>query len=96
MVTVDVKNNSNIAGKEIIQLYIRDYVAQVSRPVLELIDYKKLMFLPNETKTISFEVAKQQLKYIGPDLNEVIDQGRFGIFVGGSSDKLISTDFELV
>lgn len=96
LVTVDVTNTSEVAGKEVVQLYIRDYVAQVSRPVLELIDFQKIQFLPNETKTVSFEITKDQLKYIGPKLNEVIDQGKIGVFVGGSSDKLISADFELV
>lgn len=94
--SVDVINKSKLAGMEVIQLYIRDYVAKVSRPVLELINFKKVLFEPNEMKTIEFEISKDNLKYFGSDLKERVDAGRFGLFVGKSSDQLLNIDFTLI
>lgn len=95
-VKIDVTNKSKFAGKETIQLYIRDYKASVSRPVKELKQFKKIYFEPFEKKTVVFEVTKEDLKYINTNLKRTIDKGLFAIMIGGSSDKLLKETFEVI
>ncbi len=95
-VKIDVTNKSKFAGKETIQLYIRDYKASVSRPVKELKQFKKIYFKPFEKKTVLFEVTKEDLKYINTNLKRTIDKGLFAIMIGGSSDKLLKETFEVI
>lgn len=95
-VFIDVTNESKIPGKEIIQLYIKDHFAEVSRPVLELKNFKKIQFKAFETKTIEFILDKKDLTYIGSNLKQKVDKGLFSVFVGPSSDKLLEAQFELI
>lgn len=87
-VGVNIKNKSNKAGFEVLQLYIRDLYAKVSRPLLELKDYKKIYLNPNETKYVEFTVNKEMLKYYDQELNYDVDSGEFIIYVGNSSNNL--------
>jgi beta-glucosidase len=95
-VTVKVKNSSNLSGKEVIQLYIRDYVAEIVRPVKELKKIKKIHFLPQETNIIDFEIKYDDLAYSDCEGNLKLESGKIGIFVGGSSDKTLNKDFYFV
>ncbi len=95
-VTIEVTNNSNFSGDEVIQLYIRDYFARISRPVKELKSFKKVHFLVNEMKTIEFEISLKDLTYITETGNEVYDLGMFSLMIGGSSENTFNQDFELV
>ena len=95
-VSVKVKNSSNLSGKEVIQLYIRDYAAEIVRPVKELKQIKKIHFLPNETKIVDFELNYDDLTYFDSEGNCKLESGKIGIFVGGSSDKTLNKDFYFV
>jgi len=95
-VSVKVKNSSNLSGKEVIQLYIRDYVAEIVRPVKELKKIKKIHFLPQETKIIDFELNYDDLTYFDCEGNLQLESGKIGVFVGGSSDKTLNMDFYFV
>lgn len=86
-VSVEVKNSGALAGEEIIQLYIRDKVSSVTRPVKELKDYRKIALLPGEMKTISFAITPDQLKFLDLEMKEVLEPGEFEIMVGPSSEK---------
>lgn len=83
--SVKVSNDGEIAGKEVVQLYIRDRVGSVTRPVKELKGFQKIEIAPGESKTIVFEITTQDLKFYDYDLNYVWESGEFEIMVGGNS-----------
>ncbi len=95
-VSVDVKNSGNFDGKEVVQLYIRDLVGSVTRPVKELKDFKKIDFKKGETKTVTFEIDVEDLKFYNSDLDFVAEPGTFQVFVGTNSDEVLNKEFELV
>ncbi len=95
-VSVDIHNNSKHSGFEVVQLYIRDYVARISRPLKELKNVQKVFFHADETKTVKFKVTGEDLTYMTKSGSEVFDYGTFAIMVGGSSADVLSKDFELV
>jgi beta-glucosidase len=94
-VTVDVANTGNYDGKETVQLYIRDLVGSVTRPVRELKNFQKITLKKGEKQTVSFDISVEDLKFYNSDLQFVAEPGQFDIFVGGNSaaDKKVS--FEL-
>jgi beta-glucosidase len=94
-VAIDVKNESELSGFETIQLYIRDYVANISRPIKELKGFQKVWFAPHQKKTIEFKINKDSLSYLDDQGKEVIEPGRFQIMVGQSSDHFKSLDIIL-
>ena len=93
---VTVKNDSSIAGKEVIQLYIQDLVGSVVRPVKELKAFKKEYFLPYEEKEIIFEINEEMLKFYNENLEYKAEPGMFKIFVGTNSVETINEVFNLI
>ncbi|KQB42859.1 Glycoside hydrolase, family 3 domain protein [Flavobacterium daejeonense] len=87
VVKVTVKNTGDRKGEEIVQLYIRDEVSSLTRPVKELKDYRRISLLPGEAKVISFTVTPDKLSFFNADLKEVIEPGDFSIMVGSSSEE---------
>ncbi|OXA75407.1 beta-glucosidase [Flavobacterium aquidurense] len=94
-VTVDVTNTGNYDGKETVQLYIRDIVGSVTRPVRELKNFQKITLKKGEKQTVTFDITVEELKFYNSDLQFVAEPGQFDVFVGGNSaaDKKVS--FEL-
>jgi len=94
-VTVDVANTGNYDGKETVQLYIRDLVGSVTRPVRELKNFQKITLKKGEKQTVTFDITVEDLKFYNSDLQFVAEAGQFDVFVGGNSaaDKKVS--FEL-
>jgi beta-glucosidase len=86
-VTVDVKNTGERSGEEIVQLYIRDQISSVTRPIKELKDFKRIALAPGETKQVSFTITPDKLKFYDSNMKEVIEPGDFDIMVGPSSQK---------
>ena len=84
-VTVPVKNTGKYAGKEVIQLYIRDEVGSITRPVQELKGFNKIELAPGETKNISFEITPELLKFYNGDLKFDWESGDFQIMLGTNS-----------
>lgn len=95
-VTVRVKNNSKVAGKEVVQLYIQDLVASSVRPVTELKAFKKVYFEPWEEKEVSFEVTVDMLKFWSEKLVYGAETGEFKVFVGANARDTICGMFKLV
>lgn len=87
-VTAEIKNVSNRAGHEIVQLYIRDKLSSVVRPVKELKGFSKLRLEPGESKTVSFQLGFDELKMLDRDLHWVVEPGEFIIMVGSSSEQI--------
>lgn len=86
-VTVDVMNTGKREGDEIVQLYIRDLVSTLTRPVKELKDFARINLKAGETKTVSFKITGDKLKYLDESMKEIVEPGDFDIMVGGSSLK---------
>lgn len=95
-VTVEVENKSNCGGYEVVQLYIQDLFGSVVRPVKELKGFKKVYFMPFETKQVEFEINAQMLKFWDEKLEFVVEGGEFKVFVGGDSSSVLENEFELV
>ncbi len=86
-VSVNVTNTGKRAGDEIVQLYIRDLVSSVTRPVLELKDFRRITLAPGETKTVTFTLTPDKLSFLDLHMNRTVEPGWFDIMVGASSIK---------
>lgn len=95
-VSIKVKNNSNVGGKEVIQLYIQDLVASSVRPVKELKGFKKEYFEAFEEKIITFEITVDMLKFWSEKLQYKAEPGEFKIFVGPNAREGEEAIFELI
>jgi beta-glucosidase len=84
-VSVDVTNTGKRAGTETVQLYIRDQVSSVTRPVKELKGFRKISLQPGETKTVSLEITPESLAFYDVKMKYVVEPGEFEIMVGNSS-----------
>lgn len=83
--TVTVSNNSNMEGKEVVQLYIRDLVGSVTRPVKELKGFQKISLKAGESKEVSFAITPEDLKFYNYDLKYDWEPGEFQIMIGTNS-----------
>lgn len=80
-VTVDVKNDGKISGKEVVQLYLTDLYGSVSRPNKQLKGFQKVLLNPGETKTVSFKLNKDHFSFIGQDNKRIVEPGEFKLAV---------------
>ena len=85
-----VTNENNVDGEEVVQLYIRDLFSSITRPVKELKRFRKVGFVSNEEKSISFTLNIDDLGYLDNDGNLLFEEGDFEIMVGGSSNTSLS------
>ncbi len=95
-VSVDVTNTGNFDGKEIVQLYTKDLVGSVTRPIKELKGFQKIDLKKGEKQTVVFELSAQDLKFYNSELQFVAEPGDFEVFVGTNSDTTLKAKFELV
>lgn len=93
--SIDVTNTSNKDGYEVVQLYIRDLVGSVTRPVKELKGFDKLLIKAGETKTVTFKINAELLKFYNSDLNYVWEPGDFDVMIGGNSRDVKTARFTL-
>ncbi len=84
-VSVDVTNTGKRAGTETVQLYIRDLVSSVTRPVKELKGFQKILLAPGETKTVALEITPEALAFYDVKMHYIVEPGEFAIMVGNSS-----------
>lgn len=84
-VAVEITNSGDRDGKEVVQLYIRDIVGSITRPVKELRDFQKVAFKAGETKTVTFTITPEDLKFYNADLKHDWESGDFQVMVGGNS-----------
>jgi beta-glucosidase len=95
-VTVLVKNTGAVAGKEVVQLYIRDLVGTITRPVQELKGFNKIELAAGETKQVSFEITPELLKFYNGDLKYDWESGNFQIMVGPNSRDIKTVEVNWV
>ena len=94
-VSVQLTNTSDVKGKEVVQLYIRDLFASVTRPVKELKGFEMVEMEPNETKKIEFTLTEEELGFYDNVGEFIVEPGEFKIFVGGSSKTVLESKFVL-
>ncbi|MFE3848138.1 glycoside hydrolase family 3 C-terminal domain-containing protein [Flavobacterium sp. LB3P45] len=96
-VTLNVTNSGKVAGEEVVQLYLRDKVGSVVRPIIELKDFQKIKLNAGETKTIKFVINKEKLSFYNANLQWVAEPGDFDVMIGSSSaDIRLKGAFELM
>ena len=94
-VSVTLKNSGKFTGKEVVQLYIKDHYATVTRPVRELKGFELVSLEPNESKEISFTLTEKELGFYNNEGDFVLESGDFSIFVGGDSTTKLVTKISL-
>ncbi len=96
-VTLNVKNAGKVLGEEVVQLYLRDKVGSVIRPIIELKDFQKIQLNAGETKNIQFIIDKEKLSFCNAALQWITEPGDFEVMMGSSSSDIrLRTSFELI
>ena len=90
-----VTNTGDRTGDEVVQVYIQDVTASVTRPVKELKRFKRITIDPGESVSISFTLSKDDLSFYGLDMKPVVEPGIFKVYVGSSSEDVTELEFEL-
>jgi len=93
-VSVNVKNSGSEFGTEVAQLYLRDHVASVARPIKELKGFKRLTLDPGESSNIEFSLTKAELGFFDNQGNFILEDGDYTVFVGGSSNDTLQKSIE--
>jgi beta-glucosidase len=94
--SIEVTNIGNREGNETVQLYIRDMVSSVTRPIQELKDFSKIHLNQNETKTVTFNITPDKLQFYGLDMKRIVEAGEFEVQVGKSSTEYLFEKFEII
>jgi beta-glucosidase len=87
-VQIDVKNTGSVRGDEVVQMYIRDDVSSVTRPLLELKGFQRVTLEPGQSRTVSFDIKPTDLWFYNADMKRVVEPGTFTIFAGPNSVDL--------
>ena len=86
-----MRNVGSMSGDEVVQLYIRDDVSSVTRPLLELKGFQRVGLEPGESRRIGFDIKPSDLWFFNTDMKRVVEPGTFSIFVGPNSVDLKKT-----
>lgn len=95
IVSVDVTNTGATAGDEVVQMYIRDEVSSVTRPVKELKGFERIYLKPGETKTVQFYLTPKELSFLDLDMHRVVEPGVIDVMVGPNSVDLKTVKLEV-
>jgi len=88
-VSVTVKNTGKVAGDEVVQLYMHDELASVARPLKELVAFKRVTLNPGESKTVELEVPYRSFHMWDKDMNFVVEEGWFEVWLGKDAENVI-------
>jgi len=94
-VSVTVTNTGSREGVEVVQLYVHDEVASVTRPVRALAGFRRVSLKPGEARTVEFQLTPKELGLYNQNMKFVVEPGRFRVFVGGSSVGGLEAEFEV-
>ena len=94
-VSVNVRNTGSRAGDEVVQLYVRDLVSSVTRPVKELKDFRRVSLAPGESRAVTFTLTPDKLSFLNLKMERVVEPGGFDIMVGTSSVKYQTAKLEV-
>lgn len=87
-ICVDIENTGGMAGEEVVQLYVRDRFASMTRPVMELAGFKKLGVNPGEKKTVSFQLQMSQMAFLDREMKWKVEAGEIDVMVGSASNDI--------
>jgi beta-glucosidase len=94
-VTANVKNTGSHDGVEVVQLYTRDLVGSITRPIRELKGFERVPLKAGEQRTVTFNVPAKELGFFNEEGRFIIEPGKFHVWVGGSSEATLRGEFEL-
>jgi beta-glucosidase len=94
-VSVKVTNTGNYDGEEVVQLYVQDLVGSVTRPVKELIGFKKVLLKKGESRVVRFDIKASELAFYHSDLKKRLEAGDYKVYVGGNSRDVLEGRFSL-
>ena len=95
-VSADLSNCGDVEAEEVVQLYTRDLVGSITRPVKELKGFRRVRLAPGETRTVSFDLHTDDLKFYGRDGKHRVEPGLFHAWIAGSCDAELRTEFRIV
>ena len=95
-VQANVRNDGDVEAEEVVQLYVRDLVANVTRPVKELKGFQRVRLKPGERRAVSFVVGPNDLAFYGRDMKLITEPGEFHVWIGGSSEAGLHSAFKIV
>ena len=91
-----VKNTGKRDGETVVQLYLHDVAASMSRPLKELKDFQKIMLKAGEQKVVQFNIDENALKFYNPQLKYVAEPGEFEVMIGLDSQNVQQNSFQLL
>ena len=94
--SITLSNTGKFSGEETVQLYIRDIIGSVTRPIKELKSFQKITLQPGESKVVEFKITNEDLKFYNSQLKYVSEPGDFKVFIGTNSRDVKEADFKLV
>ncbi len=94
-ISVTVENTGSVVGEEVVQLYIRDLVGSISRPVKELKGFEKISLNPGEKKVVNFTLTSKDLEFFGAEGEWSIEPGEYKLWVGTNSAEGLEYGFVL-
>jgi beta-glucosidase-like glycosyl hydrolase len=95
-VSIAVTNQGQVKADEVVQLYVRDTLASVTRPVKELRGFKRVALAPGETKRVELPLMSYDLSFLDDAMQRVVEPGRFEVMVGGNSTELVRVPLDVV
>ena len=95
-ISAELTNKSTVAADEVVQFYVRDLVASITRPVKELKGFRRLRLEPGASVTVNFELHTDDLAFFGRDMKTTVEPGEFHAWIGGSSETQLRTEFRIV
>jgi beta-glucosidase len=95
-VSVELVNYGDVAATEVVQMYIRDLVGSVTRPVKELKGFKRVRLEPGQREVVEFQLHSDELAFYGRDMKLKTEPGSFHVWIGGSSDSGLWSEFRVV
>ncbi len=95
-ISAELTNVSDVAAEEVVQLYVRDLVASITRPVKELKGFRRVYLEPGQTVTVDFDLHTNDLSFFGRDMRSTVEPGEFHAWIGGSSDTQLRTQFRII
>ncbi len=94
-VSVQVTNTGKMKAKEVVQMYIKDEIGSVTRPDKELKGFEKIELEPGQSKSVTFAINPEMLKFTGPTMEKILEAGDYTVMIGTSSKKGVSAQFRL-
>ncbi|MGB5354513.1 MAG: glycoside hydrolase family 3 N-terminal domain-containing protein [Woeseia sp.] len=96
VISAELTNSGSVIAEEVVQLYVRDLVANVTRPVRELKGFKRIRLAPGQTATVEFKLHTDDLAFYGRNMQLMTEPGEFHAWIGGNSSANLRTEFRIV